>query len=144
MTTIKTIGLVILGVIASVLISGLVSQGSLGGVYNQVQPYFPQGINIGTGTNIAKVLTGTVSCTGPATVIASSQATYNCSVTGVASTDKVFVTLPDATVANIYLADAYASTTVADVFQMELGNASSTASTIPLGATTSVQYLIVR
>ncbi len=146
MTTIKTIGLVVLGVIVSVLFSvSMNGGGDLAGVYDQVLKYFPQGIQVGAGTDIAKVQTGvTGTCTGAATVAASSQATYNCAVTGVASGDKVFVTLPNATPANIFLANAYASTTAADYIQVELGNASSTASVAVTGATSSIQYLTTR
>lgn len=101
------------------------------------------GLQVGTsGSTLTQQLSGTVSCTGSATVAAGSKAGYDCAITGVVSGDKVFMTLTTP-VSNIFIAGASASSTSGYV-TLTLGNASSTAAVAPTGATSSVQYLIVR
>jgi hypothetical protein len=100
------------------------------------------GLQIGTsGSSLSQVLTGTMNCTGGATVGTSTTGAYQCAVTGVVSGDKVFASLTT-TPAGIYISGVVASSTSGFV-QLTLGN-TATSPTAPTGATTSVQYLIVR
>lgn len=117
----------------------------LGGRIETVLNQFSGGIQVGTtGSNVAKIIDGTVNCTGTSTIAATAVASYNCAVTGAVSGDKVFVSLPSGTVSPfITLVNSYASTTSGYIV-VTLRNASTTASVAPTGATTSVPYLIVR
>lgn len=125
MTTIKTIALVIIGVIVSVLFSGAVTQNAvesnLGGVYNQVTKYFTDGVlvvskttgigyAVGSGCAVTQATsraTG-VTCTGMSGAVttdatslaAGAEAEFTVTNTSVAVGDTVLVTLRSGATAN--------------------------------------------
>lgn len=95
-----------------------------------------------TGSTLTKIITGFMNCTGSATIGTTTSATYDCSVTGAASGDKVFVTASSSNPSTVLIANSYASTTVSNSVRVVMFNASSSPSgTI---ATTSIPFLITR
>ena len=81
MTTIKTIGLVVLGVIVGVLFSvSMNGGGNLAGVYEQVATYFPQGISTDATAPTAGQVRGTTLTVTGATTLGSSSATTSINV----------------------------------------------------------------
>lgn len=97
-----------------------------------------------TGTSLSQILTGTVTCaTGASNITALASSTYDCAISNVLAGDKVFASLPTSTPNSIMLVGATASTTVSGIMELVLANIST--STRPVaGATSSVQYLIIR
>ncbi len=70
MTTTKTVGLVIAGVIVSVLFSGMMlnSRDTLGGVYNEVSNTFRGGLSVGTTNQATISATGAITTSGGVTL----------------------------------------------------------------------------
>lgn len=102
------------------------------------------GLSVGSnGTIFTQIISGSMNCTGAATVAAGAIGNYDCTVSNVVSGDKIFATLSTTTSAHITLAAAYASSTSGSV-RLVLANSSTTAAIAPTSATSSVQYLIVR
>lgn len=96
------------------------------------------------GTTITKLLTGTCNLsTGTATIAATSSGAFYCAITGVASGDNVFVSLPigaASTYAGIHVVAAYA--TSSNMIGVNLANFTGVATSSYSQATTSVAYWI--
>lgn len=60
----KNIGLVIAGVIVGLFLSATVFSAKLGGVYNTVAQYFPQGLQAGTSNQLVVSSTGALTTSG--------------------------------------------------------------------------------
>lgn len=106
------------------------------------------GLSIGSsGTNIGKILTGTMNCqtaaTTTSTYLATTTTSLDCSVTGALVNDKVFVTLASTTPISLVLSSAYASS-AADWIRVAIFNASTSAITIGTNSTSTLRYLIIR
>lgn len=161
MTKIQTIGLVILGIIVSVIFSAS-SNHNLGGVYSQVLQDFSSGIKVGsTGNNITQVNHGTcnlaaLSSEYPTIMNASSTAIFTCAATGAAVGDKVFLmqglypsgsattTIPgiNGGVAGIRFKSALV--TAADTISVELVNLTGAATSSFVQATSTWSWMTVR
>lgn len=107
--------------------------------------WYYNGITIGPANDlVTQVLSGTVTCaTGASSITALASTTVDCAVSNVLPGDQVFVSLPASTPASIGKVGAYASTTASGYFELVLFNYATTTKAIA-GATSSVQYIIVR
>ena len=161
MTTAKTIGLVIAGVVISVLLSVALKAGNdnLGGVYNQVTNYFRQGITVGdTGTKVAGVNFGScVIRASSQTITATTTQTADCvggngtsagttALPGITLGDSIILTMgtnTPTTVGGIHILGASASTT-AGYITVKLYNATGGTFTWTDTASSSFQYRAFR
>lgn len=153
MTTTKTVGLVIAGVIVSVLFSGMMIANfageKLGGVYNVTERNESR-LVVGGGSALTFFKMGT--CNLSQSAAGSHAATTSkelfCAVTGVQANDTVIVDLPRTAgfagglPAGFVVNTAYATTT--DVIAVSVVNLTGAASSSYAQATTSASYLIFR
>lgn len=154
MTTTKTVGLVIAGVIVSVLFSGMMiaqmAGNTLGGVYTQSEQTQARLI-IGDGGS-AQTFFKKGTCNLTQSVVGSHAATtskaFHCAVTGAKASDTVNIILPSgAGIGGSPLAGFVVNTsfaTATDMIGASIANLSGAATTSYTQATTSVTYLIYR
>ena len=147
MTTIKTIGLVVLGVIVSVLFSVTMNEGEdLQGVYNQVQKYFDDGIKVGSnGSTNGEMIAGSCSIAVNRSVSATSTATVDCAVTGVTSGDIVLVQASTTaeTGAPFVISGAKASTTATGYITLSVSNMTGATANVPTNIASGTSYWVV-
>jgi hypothetical protein len=165
----KNTGLVIAGVVVGLLFSAVVSSlepSTLGGVYNQVNNTFREGIKVGTsdqfsvtsagaltlgtsGTTHTQVIATTCNLIGTnGSQNATTSAAYDCAVTGVTPGDLVFGSLNSATGATNNgrwaIASTKASTTAGYVTFVVVNNTGAAAVPSTSSVGSSTQVLIIR
>jgi hypothetical protein len=96
------------------------------------------------GSAISKMISGTftsTSCIGPASIGIYASAQYGCSVAGVVSGDRVFISLASTTNTTVFQYFATASTTAG---KLDIGLTNVSTTTVATATTTGATYWIVR